>query len=281
MLYLRSQTQLLADMQVRLRDSGQARWTDTELTHALNRAIEQWHGRVSIVDSYELPNGWPNDQFEVTLEDWLPDDVQPQAQWPVDPLLPNETTLSTWKDISSYAVEPAGDGTRTLRLNMVPYNGQLRLHYRARNGRLPTGSPALSSGITATDTSLTVDESLPEIERVGWVKCGAEWIGYRGVTVGSSTTTLTNLVRGLSDTTAATHDSAAAVAWGVGAPNWALFQQLLDQASAYAHEYNLTDGSPKERDLHERMLSYYQGRADMFWRKHTPSRAPRWKYGAS
>lgn len=116
---------------------------------------------------------------------------------------------------------------------------------------------------------------------MGWVKVGAEWIGYRGVTVGASTTTLANLVRGLSDTTAATHDEAAAVAWGVGAPNWALFQQLLDQASAYAHEYNLTDGSPKERDLHERMLSYYQGRADMFWRKHTPSRAPRWKYGAS
>ncbi len=132
MLYLRSQADLLADIQAKLRDSGQARWTATEIYHALNRALDDWHGRVSVADSYELPNGWPNDQFEVTLEDWLPDDVQPQAQWPVDPLLPNESTISTWKDISSYAVEPAGDGTRTLRLNMVPYNGQLRIVYRAR-----------------------------------------------------------------------------------------------------------------------------------------------------
>ncbi len=279
MLYLRSQADLLADIQAKLRDSGQARWTATEIYHALNRALDDWHGRVSVADSYELPNGWPNDQFEVTLEDWLPDDVQPQAQWPVDPLLPNETTLSTWKDISSYAVEPAGDGTRTLRLNMVPYNGQLRIFYRARNGQLPTGSPALSAGITATDTSLTVDESLGEIERVGWVKVGAEWIGYRGVTVGASSTTLANLVRGIHDTTAATHSTSDAVTWGVGSPNMAVYQQLTHQACAYAHEFYLVDGSPKERDLHERMLSYHQGRADMFWRRHTPSRAPRWKYG--
>jgi hypothetical protein len=276
-LNLRDQAVLLNDMQSRLRDSGQSRWTETELLHCLNQAIEQWHGRVSSTASYEIPGGWVNDQFEIALADWLPDDVQPQAQWPVDPLLPNGTTLSTWKDILTWQVEPAEDGTRTLRLDLVPYNGQVRLLYRVRNGRLPAVIPALSAGITATDASLTVDQPLPMIERTGWMRIGAEWIGYRGVSVGASTTALQNLVRGQHETTAATHDTGDAVLWGVAAPNWALFQQLSDQACAYAHERCLTDGSPKERDLHERMLSYFQGRADMFWRRHTP-RAPRWRY---
>lgn len=279
MLYLRAQDEMLARIQRRLRDTGQARWTESEIVEGLNRALEAWHGRVSVSAMYVLADGWPNDSFEITLPDYLPEDVQPQAKWPVDPMLPNEVTLSTWKPINSYAVEPAADGTRTLRLNVVPYNGQVRLQYPARNGMLPTAAVALDGGITATATELTLDQALPEVERVGWVKVGAEWMQYAGVEVAASSTTLQNLVRGVNDTTAAIHADESAVVWGVAAPNVALFLQLVDQTCAYVHEYCLSDGSPKERDLHERMLSYFQGRADMFWRKHAPSRAPRWKYG--
>lgn len=280
MLYLRAQDELLAQMQRQLRDTGMSRWTATELTDALSRALDTWSGRVSVQATYELPNGWPNDQFEITLEDWLPDDMRPQAQWPVDPLLPNEVTLSTWKDITTWQVEAAEDGSLTLRLQMAPYNGQLRLLYPVRNGRLPATAVTLDGAITASATSLALDTELPEVGRAGWVRIGAEWIGYRGVALASGATTLENLVRGQHDTTAGSHSDGDAVQWGVAANNAALFAQLLDQACAFAHEYYLTDGSPRERDLHERMLSYFQQRSDLFWRRHVPGRAPRWKYGA-
>lgn len=279
MLHLRAQDDLLSAVQRRLRDSGMSRWTETEIYDALNRALDGWHGRVSVQASYELANGWPNDVFEVALEDWLPDDVRPQAQWPVDPLLPNEVTLSTWKDLSTWQVEADTDGTRTLRLNLVPYNGQVRLLFPVRNGHVPLSAVVLSGALTSTATTLTVAQALPDVARVGWVRIGAEWLQYAGVTVGGATTVLSNLLRGQHDTTAGSHADGATVTWGVAAPNHSLFVQLLDQTCAYAHEYYLADGSPKERDLHERMLSYYQGRADLAWRKHTPSRAPRWRYG--
>lgn len=280
MLYLRAQNELLANMQRRLRDTGMSRWSETELLEALNRALDAWHGRVSVDGLYVLADGWPNDTFEITMPAWLPDDVQPQAQWPVDPLLPNENTLSTWKDISTWQVEPAADGSRTLRLNLVPYNGQLRLIFPARNGTLPLSDVTLDGAITNTATSLVVDAALPDVARVGWVRIGVEWMQYAGISVGSATTTLQNLVRGQHDTTAASHSNGDTVLWGVAAPNAGLFLQLVDQACAYAHEYCLTDGSPKERDLHERMLSFYQQRADLYWRRHVPVRAPRWKYPA-
>lgn len=280
MLYLRASSELLANMQRRLRDTGMSRWTETELLEAMNRALEAWHGRVSVDGVYVLPDGWPNDVFEIAMEEWLPDDVRPQAQWPVDPLLPNENTLSTWKDITTWQVEPAADGSRTLRLNLVPYNGQVRLLFPVRNGALPMTAVILDGAITSTATSLVVDAALPDVARVGWVRIDAEWIQYAGISVGSASTTLQNLVRGQHYTAAANHSDDAAVLWGVAAPNTALYLQLVDQACAFVHEYCLTDGSPKERDLHERMLSFFQQRADMYWRRHVPGRAPAWKYPA-
>jgi hypothetical protein len=138
---------------------------------------------------------------------------------------------------------------------------------------------ALSGAIAADATSLIVNASLGDIERVGWVRIGSEWIQYAGMSVGSATTTLENLTRGQFDTTAAAHDDAAAVVWGVAAPNQMLFLQCSDQACAFVHEYYLTDGSAQERSQHERMVGYYQNRADQHWRKHTPTRSPRWRYG--
>jgi hypothetical protein len=65
----------------------------------------------------------------------------------------------------------------------------------------------------------------------------------------------------------------------VAAPNQQLFMQVSDQACAFVHELYLSDGSAQERAQHERMVGYFQNRADQYWRKHTPVRAPRWRYG--
>lgn len=275
MLYLRTQDELLADVRARLRDAGGDRWSTTEVYRSLNRALEGWHGRVSAPAMYEITGGWPADDFEMTLPDWIPDEVRPQAQWPVDPLLPLEQTLSTWKDIATWVVEPAEDGTRTLRLSVVPYNATARLLFYIANSPMPATLPTLNATIDSDDTSLVL-ASVVHVAPVGYVKVDGEWLLYRGVTRGTATTTLENLVRAQYDTTAASHSSGGTVYWGVAAPNNLVYTQLLDQACAFLHELYLVDGSPKERDLHERMLSYYQSRAEQFWRRHT-AKAPRWK----
>jgi hypothetical protein len=51
----------------------------------------------------------------------------------------------------------------------------------------------------------------------------------------------------------------------------------LDQARAYVHQLTLINAAPQSRDVHERMVSYFQAKADAYWRLHTPQRAPRWK----
>lgn len=276
MLYLRTQDELLVEVRARLRDGGGDRWSTTEVWRNLNRALEGWHGRVSAPAVYVITGGWPTDEFEITLPDWIPDEVQPQAQWPVDPLLPNDQNLSTWKDISKWLVEPAEDGTRTLRLSVVPYNATARLLYHITNGPVPTTLPTINAELSSSATTVTLASAI-NVAPVGYIKIDAEWLLYRGVTRGSATTTLENLVRAQYDTTAATHASGATAYWGVAAPNNLVYVQLLDQACAYMHELYLTDGSPKERDLHERMLSYYQSKADQFWRRHANVKAPRWK----
>ena len=102
-------------------------------------------------------------------------------------------------------------------------------------------------------------------------------MGYVGLTRASGSTTLGNLVRGVNDTTAAVHAAAATLTWGVAAPATELYQQLLDQTAMYLHQMFLGQASPNERDLHERMISFFKANADQFWRRYVPARSPRFR----
>ena len=314
MLYLRGQDELLADIEARLRDTGNARWSDDDIVGAVNRALQQWAGRVAPSAMYDGPFSypslapvemvveqggtleiepgaaltleatipqwfWPADTYEVQLPAWMGDDVRPQLQFASAPgsLLPQ-----AWRDATSLEVEPSADGGRTLRLHRLPSTNTvmscLRLLYYVTNEALPLPSltRTLAQGIDTNATTLTIGAVL-DVAPAGWVRVDKEWIHYRGVARAATATTLQSLVRAQYATEGASHNAGAVVYWGAGAPNWALFDQLRDQACAFCHELFLNSAAAKERDLHERMVSYYQGRADMFWRRYAPVRAPRLK----
>lgn len=273
-MYLRTQTDLLAGLRSSMRDIGQARWLDPEVYRAMNQAIEDWSTRVKMPMVYVLADGWNSTTYEYTLPPYIRPPLRPQVRFDTQP---DYGGGNTWADLRSFEVETNTDGDLVLRVRLFPYDPSLthegRIIWYATNSPLPVNAPALSSSITASDSSLTVDAAV-DVADVGWVKIDTEWLCYAGVTRGASTTVLTNLQRGLEDTTAASHNSAASVEWGVATPNQALFKQLMHQTFSYLHHMFLTDGSPQERDLHERMMLYHDNKASEGWRRHTPH-APR------
>ena len=48
---VRSQTQLLTDLEAQLRDTANAKWTDEELYRAINRGVRGWGMWISIAPS--------------------------------------------------------------------------------------------------------------------------------------------------------------------------------------------------------------------------------------
>jgi hypothetical protein len=115
---------------------------------------------------------------------------------------------------------------------------------------------------TATTVTLTTTD---ETGDNGFLLIDNEWIHYRGTERGATTLTLQNLTRGLLTSVAATHAVSTPVYWCVATIRMDLFNQLLDQARAFLHELTLIAAAPQSRDVHERMVSYDQARADAVW----------------
>jgi hypothetical protein len=106
------------------------------------------------------------------------------------------------------------------------------------------------------------------------VKIEQEWLQYAGVTLGASTTTLNNLVRGCFDTTAAAHNTTTAVNFGVAVHRMDLYQQLYAHATAFLHGLYLTDAGVTEKEVHQWGIRYWQQMADDYWKTYTPARSP-------
>jgi hypothetical protein len=100
---------------------------------------------------------------------------------------------------------------------------------------------------------------------------------YAGVTEGASTLTLTNLVRGVNGTTAASHTAPATVYWGIAMDDNGLWRQLLDQARAHLMEYWLSNPSSREVGHYEKQMVFFQQRADAFWRRYTSGRQTKFR----
>lgn len=274
--YLYTQSELVDRVAQRARDTGFKRFRRTEMYNAINDAIERWGRRVLVPHLYTMPNGWTADDYDYTLPDYItpPLDVQQEKTVLDSSLSLADGTATTWVDIPAWNLEPDGSGNQVLRLARSPYTADGRIIWWGVNGPLPTSSQTLNAGITATSSSLVV-AGTPHIGNSGYVKIDAEWIGYAGVTPGASTTTLSNLVRGVNDTTAATHNSATSVLWGVAAHRQDLFVQLQDQITALLHSLYLNNAAPQEIEHHTFQMRYYQQLADEFWRRYTPARAPK------
>lgn len=270
--YLRSQSDLLTEMKVLVRHSSGTRWSDAEYYTALNGVLYTWADRVKMPHIYTISGGWTASDYDYTLPNYVRPPIFPQLlrripYWEYE----IESTTSTWQDIAGWELEPDGEGGQVLRLYAAPRTTDARVLFYAPNSRVPTTIPTTSGEIASSATSVVIGSAI-EVDDVGFVKINSEWMSYAGVTRAASTTTLTNLVRGLHGTTAATQATSSGVAWGVGMDTLALQSLLFNQWRAYVHEYFIQDGGTHELDRHEKALGYYGQLAMNFWPQYQPER---------
>ncbi len=274
MLYLRNQLDLLNNVESHMRDTSNYRWTEGEIYGALNDAVRSWHGRVSVPATYSPGTNWPDDVHVIDV----PVGIDPQATVIQIRYLPVENSVDqvdTWYDVNGWRTEPTEAFGGQLRVNFQP-TSEYRLLYWFANGTMPTTAPSLGEELSATATSVTLTTTA-DVGESGFLQIENEWIHYRGIERGATTLTCQNLTRGLLTSVAATHAALTPVYWCVATTHQDLYNQLLDQARAFLHELTLIAAAPQSRDVHERMVSYYQARADAYWRKHAPERRARWK----
>lgn len=272
-MYLRTYAELVTDLQAMARDTTPARWTAAETRRCLSRAVENWADRVATPAVYTISGGLVAGVYDYTLPNYVQGAIQVQVQYSTvyDP----PDSVTEWVDVRRFNVLPNTSGGRTLHildaLDDIAATSNARILYRARNSPAPTADPTLSGTCAAGATTAALGSAVL-VADTGWVKMEGEWIQYAGATRAASATTLTNLVRGQWGTTAASHNAAVTVYWGICVPNPHVLTQLYDQAFAYLHELYLTNASPKEQETHERMMLYYDNKANAYWRRHTPQR---------
>ncbi|MBP8291372.1 MAG: hypothetical protein KAX65_01290 [Caldilineaceae bacterium] len=274
MLYLRNQYDLLNNVESHMRDTSNYRWSEIEIYGALNDAVRSWHGRVSVPATYAPGTNWPDDVHVIDV----PVGIDPETAVIQIRYLPVENSVDqvdTWYDVNGWRTEPTEAFGGQLRVNFQP-TSEYRLLYWFANGTMPTTAPTLGSELSDVATSVTLTTTA-DVGESGFLQIENEWIHYRGIERGATTLTCQNLTRGLLTSIAATHATSTPVYWCVGTTRQDLYNQLLDQARAFLHELTLIAAAPQSRDVHERMVSYYQARADAYWRKHTPERRARWK----
>lgn len=279
-LYVRSQTEILADVRRRMRDPQAVRWTDPEIYGAMADAMLTWHDRVIIPHVYEIPSGWTSGTARYALPSYVRGLLDPQQKRFTSDWLQASFSTRTedmWVDILNFEVMPDGDGGWVIQFPDYLDAGDGRIIYWTHNGPPPLALPTLDGAITSSATTATVEttESLPE---VGYIKIGSEWLHYAGTAVSASSVTLSNLLRGLFGTTAASHSDGASVAWGVGADTMDLFQQLQHYIRAELHALFLTDAAETEQATHERMRLHYLDLSDRFWMTYQPARPPHLRF---
>lgn len=265
-------------------ESAADRWTDAQIYAAISLALQSWQGRVRTPYLYTIPDGWVSGTYEYTLPDYIEaKTVQPQARvspfdW-IDGFVVEGR--ETWTDILAFDVEPASTGGSVLRLHysnprssVVGASDEGRVLWWGAPGPVPTATPTLSAGIDADDTSMTI-ASKPIIGRVGYTKIGTEWIQYSGYTEGATTLTLTNLVRGLNGTTAASHSTSDSAVWGVSLETMALATHLYNNTLMYLMQMYLMNPSSREAGQYEKLLVLLQSNVDKFWKGWKPSRPMR------
>lgn len=271
---LRSQSEILSQLETLLMDTSNDRWTDAHIYNALNLALVQWQGRVMIPFAHEISGGWVAGTFEYELPSWMEGPLTPQQKRYTDDwyfVSGASANGLTWTDILEFTIEPTSSGGRKIRFGYQPYEDAGRVLWWGYNGTLPTALPVTSATIDADDDELILTTK-PTIGRSGYIKIDAEWLAYFGYEEGSTTLTLTNVARGVNHTSAASHSVGATVTWGIAMDDVGLTAQLINQARVYLMQMWLSNPSSREVGHYERQMPYYQQQADMFWRRYTPKR---------
>ena len=257
---VRSQTQLLADLEAQLRDTANAKWTDEELYRAINRGVRGWDSRVSFPAFYTFTTSADVTEYSLPFYMNMPLVIQEQP-----------ANANGWIDLMAWQMYPSATGS-TIRLRS-PRDGQVRIIYRAHNGSVPLvpAGMTLVATIAADDTSVAINNNNAyPLGRTGYILMGEEWVQYSGISTASADTTLSNLERGALGSGAASHAGSSAAVWGVAAPEERLFDQLINQAAAQAHSFMLINSPARETEHHQWAMRWHQQQADEFWQTYTP-----------
>ncbi len=277
--HLRPQNTIQSELEARLRDTSNARWTDAELYRSINDAILRWSGRVSLPFVYTITGGGVNGTVEYSLPDYMGKRIQPQRRVYASYVNEDDETYEfVWADVQGYSVEPDGAGGQKLRLQWdegaLGTTSDARILWWGEQGTIPVTIPTVQTTINSTATSLILS-AIVDIGQSGYVYVDKEWIEYSGFSDNGTYTTLTNLVRGINNTTAASHtQSSASVYFGIAMPELRLLENLYFQSMANAYAYGLTDSNETERTRYEWNMRYYQQLADEFWMRWMPTVSP-------
>lgn len=260
-------------MEARLTDASNALALDAQYYAGISEGVRLWEGHVAIPHLYSLSSGFAAGIFEYTLPSYIRAPFILQIKTAVFGLMGvqiNTDDTVDWIDVAGYEIEPTAAGGWNIRLQSYPYAEDGRIQWFSSNGPVPATIPTLTSGITSSDTSIALTvTSAPDLNDSGYVKIENEYLAYGGLTRTSTTSyTLLNCVRGLYGSTAASHNSATSCTWCVAADDMKLWIQLLDYVSAYAHALQLHKATAEDSSRHEKLMSFYQSRADNFWKLH-------------
>ena len=266
MLYLKPQTTILADLVARTRDTEYTTWSAIEVYNAVNDGLTQWAGRVSSPMVYIPADNWPDDAYYVVLPSYM-DSRMVELQVRRDDDEP-------W---STYNLATMFSPTTTTRAIQIPWRGEMQYQvlFYVENKAIPTALPTLDAEVGVTDVTLSVSPAV-DIAPAGWIKIDSEYISYTGIENSATNTVLSGLGRTAYGSTGASHLAGATVEWCVHCQNTGTYSQLLDSALARMYELSLADSSTSEQSFLERMVSFYSGRAQDYWRRHQVSRSPRW-----
>ena len=270
--YLRTQSDLLEELEIRMRSTSNDRWSTAELYVALNATIRRWARRVKVPFIYTITDGWTGTTFTLSLPDYIdPRFIRPQISTEAnDENVDIVSDYETYVDVPGYSVEPSGN-SNVLRLNTIPYAADGRIIFWASPGHIPSSLGKVLADSTTSMTVTIADMRLPD---VGYIKVGNEWIQYAGMTSSGTVATLSNLVRSIDGTTTATHAENAEVNWGVPADHMDLYEQMMSQSAAVLYMMFLTDAAPAERDKFQWNMRYAQQMADEYWASYTSAYQP-------
>jgi hypothetical protein len=270
--YLRTQAELLTEVSVLLRDAGHTRWTSAEKYNALNSVLYTWADHVKFPFIYTLTDGWQAATYSYALPDYVRPPLFPQLKRhiPYEEMLIESSTF-TWQDVPGWELETDGSGGQVIKLHAPPRTLDARVLFYAPNSRVPLTLP-VTSGSTAADATTVLLSTVVDVDDVGFVKIDSEWLSYAGITRGTATTTLNNVVHALNGTAAAVHNTGATVTWGVGMDTLSLQTLLFDGWRAILHAFFLQDGGTHETERHEKALGLYEQKMLNFWQTYKPVR---------
>jgi hypothetical protein len=270
--YLKTLSEIQGEAEARLTDSGNTLATDAQYVAAINEGIRMWGRRVTSPRYYAISGGLISGTYEYTLPSYISPplilEIRSTAFNQYGAQVSSGSDGFTWHQLAGYTLRPNSTGGWTLRLPSTPYSEDAQITWWAENGPLLTTAPTVTTTISSTATSVLITtSSSPEIGESGFIKIDVEWMSYAGVTrTSASSYTLNNLTRALFGTIAASHTSTTAISLGVAVDDQRLWTQLLDYVTGYVHALQLHKATTEDTSRHEKLMSFYNQKAENFWR---------------